>query len=468
MTSPSSPAPAAPLDTAALLARYSQPVPRYTSYPTAPNFTPQVDAQTYALWLKSIPEGSAVSIYLHVPFCAELCLYCGCQTAVARSRSPVKAYAERLVQEIALVRAHLPAHLKLTHLHFGGGTPTMLEDEDFTAIMAALRETFIFAPDAEIAIEIDPRVTGADKVAVLARHGFNRASLGVQDLNMQVQEAIGRLQSEEETAQVAHALRAAGIHAVNLDLMYGLPHQDLASVRHSVEAALKLEPDRVAVFGYAHVPWMKKHQALIPEEALPGPQERFDQAELVGRILTGHGYHAVGLDHFARMEDPMARQAAEGTLKRNFQGYTTDDAPVLIGFGASSIGALPQGYVQNIPSTPLWHKAVEAGQLPVARGVAVTDEDRLRRAVIERLMCDLRVDLAGIAADHGFPPAFFEAELEQMEPLIADGLVLREGQVLQVPEQARAFTRVVCAIFDAHLARARIAEPGRKRHAAAV
>ncbi len=467
MTSPACPT-SSGLDPAALLARYSQPVPRYTSYPTAPNFTPGIDEAVYAGWLKAIPDGASVSVYLHVPFCAELCLYCGCQTAVARSRSPVKAYAERLVEEIALVRAHLPANLKLAHLHFGGGTPTMLEDEDFAAIMAALRATFHFSPGAEIAIEIDPRVTGADKVATLARHGFNRASLGVQDLNLKVQEAIGRHQSEEQTAQVAHDLRSAGIHAVNLDLMYGLPHQDLASVRHSVEAALKLEPDRVAVFGYAHVPWMKKHQALIPEDALPGPEERFAQAELVARILTAHGYHAVGLDHFARIEDPMAQQAQDGTLKRNFQGYTTDDAPVLIGFGASSIGSLPQGYVQNIPSTPLWHQAVTSGKLPVARGVALTDEDRLRRDVIERLMCDLKVDLAGITTAHGFPTVFFAPELEQLAPLMADGLVLRDGLFLSVPQQARAFTRVVCAVFDTHLARARATEPERKRHAAAV
>lgn len=451
-----------------LLARHGQPVPRYTSYPTAPHFTAQVDAAVYAGWLGTIRPGSEASVYLHVPFCAELCLYCGCQTAVARSRAPVKAYADRLVEEIALVRAHLPDDLKLTHLHFGGGTPTMLEDEDFTAILAALRAAFRFSPGAEIAIEIDPRVTGADKVAVLARHGFTRASLGVQDLNPKVQEAIGRHQSEEETAQVAHALRAAGIHSVNLDLMYGLPYQDLPSVRHSVEAALKLEPDRVAVFGYAHVPWMKKHQVLIPEAALPGPEERFAQAELVAQILTSHGYRSIGLDHFARADDSMARQAEDGTLKRNFQGYTTDAAPVLLGFGASSIGALPQGYVQNIPSTPLWHQAVGAGRLPVARGVAVTDEDRLRRAIIERLMCDLRVDLAELTTSHGFAPDVLAPELEQLGALEADGLVRREGQVLVVPEAARAFTRVVCAVFDAYLARARKEEPQRKRHAAAV
>ncbi|MGQ3675360.1 oxygen-independent coproporphyrinogen III oxidase [Xanthobacter sp. TB0139] len=464
--------PAAPaLTPSMLLARYGQPVPRYTSYPTAPHFTPQVDAATYANWLAALPADAAVSVYIHVPFCAELCLYCGCQTAVVRRREPVEAYARRLVQEIALVAAHLPHRLTLTHLHFGGGTPTMLAGEDFAAIMGRLRSVFRFSPDAEIAIEIDPRVTGPEKVAILAREGFNRASLGVQDFNPDVQKAIGREQTEEETAAVAQALRAAGVPSINLDLMYGLPHQDAASVRHTVETALKLKPDRIAVFGYAHVPWMKKHQNLIAESALPGPQERLEQADLVSSLLTEHGYAAIGLDHFARADDEMAHKAHDGTLKRNFQGYTTDSAPVLLGFGASAIGAAPQGYVQNIPSTPLWHQALEEGRLPIARGLAITDEDRLRRAVIERLMCDLKVDLAALAAQHGAMPDIFAPELERLAPLEADGLARRtgpDGLIVEVPEEMRAFTRVVCAVFDTYLARARAQEPERKRHAAAI
>lgn len=460
--------PAPKLDAATLLARYGQPVPRYTSYPTAPHFSPAVDAATYASWLAAVPGDARVSAYVHVPFCAELCLYCGCQTAVARSRTPVKAYAERLVEEIGLVARHLPGRLTLSHLHFGGGTPTMLADEDFVAILGALRETFEFAPGAEIAIEIDPRVMDAAKVATLAREGFNRASLGVQDFDPAVQQAIGRHQSCEETQAVADALRAAGITALNLDLMYGLPHQDEASVRRTVEAALGLDPDRIAVFGYAHVPWMKKHQALIPEDALPDAGARLAQAELVADVLASHGYVPVGLDHFARACDTMAERAAAGTLKRNFQGYTTDDAPVLIGFGASAIGALPQGYVQNLPATPAWHKAVEAGTLPIARGIALTDEDRLRRHVIERLMCDLSVDLDEACMQHGFPRGFFADEIHALEPLIADGLAFRHGAVVEVPEASRPFTRVVCAVFDTRLVASRAAAPEQKRHAAAV
>ncbi|MFG1401254.1 oxygen-independent coproporphyrinogen III oxidase [Xanthobacter sediminis] len=457
-----------PLDTAQLLARYGRPVPRYTSYPTAPHFSAAVTGETYAAWLAAVPAGSEVSVYVHVPFCAELCLYCGCQTAVVHNARPVSAYAERLEEEIARVRAHLPGRLKLKHLHFGGGTPTMLADADFARVMGALRRAFDFAPDAEIAIEIDPRTMDAEKVAVLAREGFNRASLGVQDFEEKVQTAIGRRQSYAETKAVADALRAAGITAINLDLMYGLPHQTAQSVQRTVEAALGLDPDRIAVFGYAHVPWMKKHQNLIPEADLPGPQERLAQAELVSALLAARGYRMVGLDHFARATDPMAQRAEAGTLKRNFQGYTTDDAPVLLGFGASSIGALPQGYVQNVPGTAQWHQALEAGGLPIARGIALADEDRLRRAVIERLMCDLKVDLGALATAHGMAPEMFDAELDALAPLVADGLALRRGRVVEVPEAARAFTRVVCAAFDPRLRAAQAQEPEKKRHAAAV
>ncbi|MFG1361231.1 oxygen-independent coproporphyrinogen III oxidase [Xanthobacter pseudotagetidis] len=454
-----------------LLARYSRPVPRYTSYPTAPHFS-AMDGETYARWLADAPAEAAVSAYVHVPFCAELCLYCGCHTQVARTRVPVEAYARRLVEEIGLVAARVPGHRRLTHLHFGGGTPTMLEDADFAAVMGALRTAFDFAPDAEIAIEIDPRVMDAGKARVLAREGFNRASLGVQDFEPKVQAAIGRTQSFETTRAVVEALRAEGIGAINLDLMYGLPHQDEASVRRTVEAALTLDPSRIAVFGYAHVPWMKKHQALIPEAQLPGPEARLAQAEAVAALLGDHGYAAVGLDHFARAEDAMAARARAGTLKRNFQGYTTDDAPLLLGFGTSAIGALPQGYAQNIASTPLWHKAVAEGRLPVARGIAVTAEDRLRRDVIERLMCDLEVDLDAACDRHGFARGTFAAEFAGMADLVADGLAEVSGGVVRVPEAARAFTRVACARFDARLAAQKAAEEaegGQKmRHAAAV
>ncbi|MEP9367812.1 oxygen-independent coproporphyrinogen III oxidase [Xanthobacter sp. VNH20] len=451
-----------------LLARAGRPVPRYTSYPTAPHFGPEVDAATYAGWLGAIPAEVPASLYLHVPFCAELCLYCGCHTTVARGMTPLVAYAARLIEEIELVTAHLPGRLEVGHLHWGGGTPTMLGNPDFLRIMALLRARFALRPDAEVAIEIDPRVMDQAKVDTLAAAGINRASLGVQDFDPRVQEAIGRRQSFAETAAVADALRKAGIDAINLDLIYGLPHQSVASVTRTLGDALALEPSRIAVFGYAHVPWMKKHQALIPEAALPGPAARLEQAETIANLLNEAGYVSIGLDHFARPDDAMARRAEAGTLKRNFQGYTTDDAPVLLGFGPSAIGALPQGYVQNLPATPRWHQTIAQGELPIARGRALTADDRLRRAVIERLMCDLAVDLDAVCAAHGAEAGMFADELAALDPLIADGLAVRDGACVRVPEPARAFTRTVCAVFDAYLAPQPDAGAPPRRHAAAV
>ncbi|WP_210324273.1 oxygen-independent coproporphyrinogen III oxidase [Azorhizobium oxalatiphilum] len=449
------------------MARYGRNVPRYTSYPTAPQFSPEVDGETYARWLSELAPGAHASLYLHVPFCAELCIYCGCNTSVARRYTPVAAYAERLRAEIARVAAFIPGRLKVSHLHWGGGTPTLLSAEDMTALMADIRTHFDVEPDAELAIEVDPRVLSPEMVTALAAAGLTRASLGVQDFDPAVQEAIGRHQSFEETAHAAKALRAAGISSLNLDLIYGLPHQTVASVLNSVQTALALDPDRIAVFGYAHVPWMKKHQNLIPEASLPGPAERLAQAEAITDLLTAKGFVAIGLDHFARPTDAMARRAKAGTLHRNFQGYTTDDAPVLLGFGASAIGALPQGYVQNLPATPAWHNAMAEGRLPIARGRALTAEDRLRRDVIERIMCDGGVDLDALLARHRFPAGTCDAELKRLAAMEADGLVVRRGARLAVPPEAHAFTRTVAAVFDAYLPPPDD-DAGPRRHAAAV
>jgi oxygen-independent coproporphyrinogen III oxidase len=325
-------------------------LPRYTSYPTAVQFDPGIDAEAYERWLAALPADAPVSLYLHVPFCAELCLYCGCHTTVARRHAPVAAYAELLEREIELIGARL-AGQTVTHIHFGGGTPTMLQPNELMRIMAALHARFRITRATEIAIEIDPRSLTRAHIAALADMGVHRASLGVQDFEPRVQEAIGRRQSIEQTARAADGLREAGIVHINLDLMYGLPQQTVATVTDTAERALKLRPDRIALFGYAHVPWMKRHQKLIPDAALPGSNERFAQSRAAADVFVGSGYQHVGLDHFARAGDPLAERQREGRLHRNFQGYTTDETSNLIGFGPSAIGSLPGGYVQN---TPQW------------------------------------------------------------------------------------------------------------------
>jgi oxygen-independent coproporphyrinogen-3 oxidase len=331
----------------------------------------------------------------------------------------------------------------------------MLAPDDLRRLGERLRERFAITTDAEVAVEIDPRPLAPGTVGALAAIGVTRASLGLQDVNPEVQRAINRWQPSEVTERAVDWLREAGIRGINLDLIYGLPHQTVGRVLRSVEAALALRPDRVALFGYAHVPWMKRHQRLIDEAALPGPTERAAQLEAAAARLGEAGYVAIGLDHFALPEDSLALALREGRLRRNFQGYTTDPAPVLIGLGASAIGSLPQGYVQNAAPLPAYRDAIRAGRLATVRGVALSEEDRLRRAIIERLMCDFAVDLNGSAE-------LFADELEALEPLAADGLVSIEDGVVRVEPQGRPLVRTVCAQFDAYLAQ------GVARHSRAV
>ncbi len=428
----------------------NQRIPRYTSYPTAVQFGPDVDARSYENWLAVLPPGEAVSIYIHVPFCAELCLYCGCHTTVARRYAPVASYVELLEHELGLV-GRLAGRRQVRELHWGGGTPTMLTPGDFLRLMAAVRDNFSIEPATELAIEIDPRTLTRGHVAALAAAGITRASLGVQDFEVGVQRAVRREQSFEQTERAEDWLRAAGIASINLDLMYGLPHQTVASVAATAARALALDPDRIALFGYAHVPWMKRHQRLIPEDALPGTSERYAQSRAAADALTGAGYRPIGLDHFAKSDDLLAIRQREGRLRRNFQGYTTDEAPVLLGFGTSAISALPDGYAQNASATTAYRDTIKAGRLATVRGRALSDEDRLRRDIIERLMCDLRVDLDRICAAHGRSADDLAVELFQLDELARDGLVERTGGTITVPESKRSFIRTVCAEFDAYL-----------------
>jgi len=426
-------------------------IPRYTSYPTAVQFVAEVERSTYAEWLAALPADVSVSIYLHVPFCTELCLYCGCHTTVVRKYSPVAAYVDLLEREIALVGRHLGDRRPVAHVHWGGGTPSMLLPGDFARLTEALRQTFSIAGDCEIAIEIDPRTLTHEIVCALKDGGVTRASLGVQDFDLRVQQAVGRVQSFEQTARAADWLRNAGIANINLDLMYGLPYQTVDTVAATARYCLALAADRVALFGYAHVPWMKRHQKLLPEEALPGALERFAQSQAASAVLKQAGFRPIGLDHFARPDDLLARRQREKRLHRNFQGYTTDEAAALIGFGTSAIGMLPQGYVQNASSTAAYRDAIQGGYLATVRGRALTEEDRLRRDIIEQLMCNLEVDLAGMVAARNRSLNDFATELFEIDALAERGLVHRADGTISVTEDARPLVRTICAVFDAYL-----------------
>jgi oxygen-independent coproporphyrinogen-3 oxidase len=433
--------------------------PRYTSYPTAPHFGPAVTADHYAAWLWALPESAPLSLYIHVPYCAQLCHYCGCHTKAVRQRDPVDAYADRLAEEFALVGA-FAGRRRVAHLHWGGGTPSLLGAERIVELVARLGNVFDLPAGCQHVFELDPRYVTPEFARTLARLGVTRASLGVQEFAAHVQDAIGRIQPFDVVERATLALREAGIDRINFDLMYGLPRQTVDDVRRTVDLAASLAPQRVAYFGYAHVPWFKTHQRLIDEGALPDASERLDQAEAGRDALAARGYQAVGLDHFARPDDDLAVAARCGRLRRNFQGYTSDDAAALIGFGASAIGRFPQGFVQNAPDIGGYARAIASGGLATARGIAVSAEDRVRGRIIERLMCDFSVDLDAVA-DDGIATDF-RAEREELIPLEAEGLVRIAGNRVTVTRKGRPFVRLAAAAFDAYLARSRT------RHSAAV
>jgi len=430
-------------------------VPRYTSYPTAPHFAAAVGPAVYGDWLSRLPHAADVSLYIHVPFCTELCLYCGCNTRAVRKREPVDAYAERLLDEIALLEALRGR--KLTHLHWGGGTPSILGPHWLETIAARLAALFDLSSLKEHAIELDPRRLDRALTRTLAAIGVTRASLGVQDVSPQVQQAIGRIQPFEMVERAAEGLRDAGISKLNIDLMYGLPTQSVRDVARSAELAASLKPQRLALFGYAHVPWFKTHQKRIDQAVLPGAAERLEQARVAAETLTGLGYEAIGLDHFAWPDDELAVAARAKRLHRNFQGYTTDEAAALIGLGASAIGKLPQGFVQNAPDLAGYSRAVAGGRFATVKGLALTDEDRLRADIIERLMCDLAIDLARFGG-----PQRFAAEIEALAPLAGEGWLRIDDSRITVTPPGRPYVRLAAAVFDTYLA------ASQKRHSVAV
>lgn len=447
---------------ARLVEKYAEPVPRYTSYPTAPHFHDGVDADNCRAWLEALPPAATLSVYVHVPFCDTLCWFCGCHTKITRRYDPVAAYLPALEAEMEHVHGLVPDGTTVTSIHWGGGSPTMLAPHDIERLADALRERVAIAPEAEFAVEIDPRGLTPETVAALARAGVTRASIGVQDFDPKVQAAINRVQSFEETERVVDGLRAAGIGSINIDIMYGLPHQTEDAVLHTVDQVAALAPDRVALFGYAHVPWMKRHQSLIDEAALPGLVQRFRQSQAAAARLEEAGFCPIGLDHFAQPYDALARTARAGSLKRNFQGYTTDAADALIGLGASAISCLPQGYCQNETPIARYRNRVTRGGLATARGIRLEPEDVARRWVIERLMCDFAFSCTALGERF---PASADSILEDISELALlerDGLIAWTEDGFIVTDTGRPFVRVVAARFDAFLTRARA------RHSVAV
>jgi oxygen-independent coproporphyrinogen-3 oxidase len=425
-------------------------VPRYTSYPTAPVFAPEVGAGLQVRALAALDPAVPVSVYVHIPFCERLCWFCACRTQGTKTLRPVEAYLATLEAEIAQVSARLPAGLRMGRLHWGGGTPTILPPPLIHRLARAIKAAIPPALGWEFSVEIDPTMVDRAKIAALRDEGMNRASIGIQDFAPEVQEAIGRIQPWEVTAACVADLREAGIGSLNADLVYGLPHQSEARIARTVEQVLELGPDRLALYGYAHVPWVSKRQQLLDEEALPREEARHRLASLAGTMLTGAGYEAVGIDHFAKPDDGLAVAAREGRLRRNFQGYTDDGCATLIGLGASSISRFPTGFVQNAPATAAYEGRIAAGALAGAKGHVFTAEDLLRGRAIEMLMCDFVLDLGELRGRFVEAAAVLGPILAAVAQRFA-GLVELDGAGLRILPEGRPLARIIASAFDAHV-----------------
>lgn len=438
------------IDVDAILAN-QRAIPRYTSYPTAPHFRDQAGLAIARERLAQVPESGRVSLYLHVPYCDRLCWFCGCHTKQTLKYEPVQRYVDALVAEIALVRERAGKRLGAGHVHFGGGSPSMLRLPEFDRLSTALRTSFLIDEGTEISVEIDPSDVTAETLDGLKLLGVTRASVGVQDFDEAVQKAINRPQTYEQTRDVIAELRSAGVGSLNIDALYGLPLQTLVRLEDTIGKVLSLAPDRIALFGYAHVPWMKKHQTLIHEEDLPGTRARFDHARRAAELIAAAGYEPIGIDHFAKPADCLAVAARAGRLNRNFQGYTTDTCRTLLGLGASSISSYGDAYVQNIVPTSQYEATVRGGVLPAMRGIRLTLDDQIRAFVIERLMCDFALAFTDLERRFGSAARPYIAEARLACANDRFGLSETTGHGVTIPDEARPFARIVASRFDAYL-----------------
>jgi oxygen-independent coproporphyrinogen-3 oxidase len=442
---------------AGLLRRYDQSGPRYTSYPTAAQFSNDfspADYRALAQQSNELPIPAPLSLYVHIPFCATVCYYCACTKIITRNRSHAAEYLRRLKREIALQGALFDPDRKVVQMHWGGGTPTFLSPAQMQTLMEALRTHFVFLPDAEgeYALELDPRTLAAKDMALLRELGFNRLSLGVQDLDPAVQRAVNRVQSSAETADIIAAARALGFRSCSLDLIYGLPQQTLASFAATLDTVVALNPDRISVFNYAHLPERFKTQRQIDSTALPSAATKLAILQHTIARLTDAGYVYIGMDHFAKPEDDLARAQQQGLLGRNFQGYTTHSHCDLVGLGMSAISQIGAGYAQNTHRLDAYYQALDNGQLAIQRGLLLSKEDLLRRSLILRLICDFELDIAHFEAEQGIQFAqHFQAAYPRLQALARDGLLTLDAQRLRVTATGRLLIRTICMAFDAYL-----------------
>ena len=443
----------------ALLNKYNYSVPRYTSFPPATQFTEKLSNDQYGQILSALPADKAVSLYVHIPFCHSLCLYCGCNTKVVSSYSPIESYLILLLAEIELVGKRLTGKLPVNLLHFGGGSPNYLKPKDLKSIINKCKEFFDFTETSQIDIESDPRYLDSSIINCFAEVGVTRVSLGVQDFDLEVQEAINRMQPFEQVKSCVEELRANGINQINFDLIIGLPKQTIATVTKTAEQAASLAPNRLAVFPYAHVPWMKKHQKLLEKYSMADGAERHLMNEAVDKILKSHNYSAIGTDHYAKDGDPLCTAQSEGQLRRNFQGYTTDISEAIIGFGLSSISSYKSAYIQNTIDPVAYRSDVQEGSFPMSKSCVLSDDDQSLRSLIEELMCNFEVDISCYNDALRDDIDSININLSKLEN---DGLITIDGSHIKITDAGKPFTRVVASSFDPYF------EIQEGRHAKAI
>jgi oxygen-independent coproporphyrinogen III oxidase len=449
-----------------LVQKYNVAGPRYTSYPPATKFT---DAVTWEQLSAKIEDNNRVprdlSVYFHIPFCETLCWFCGCTTVITLNHDKGMAYVEALGREVAKMAPLLNRGRKTVQLHFGGGSPTFLRPDEIRRLGEIIHKHFNFAPDIEASVEVDPRRLTREHMVALREIGFNRASMGVQDFNPKVQEAIHRIQPREMTQQAMAWMRELGFGSINLDLIYGLPFQTPETFNETLDTVLEMKPDRLAVFSYAHVPWIKPAQKILEEKILPTPESKLEVLKLViERLTADNRYVFIGMDHFAKLDDELAVAQREKKLQRNFQGYSTRAGSDIYAFGMSGVSQVPDAYWQNEKELPKWQAVVDAGKVPLYKAYFMTDEDKIRREIIMRTMCDLSLDFAAMGAKLGINfERHFAKELASLAPFEADGLVKRNSSGLEVTDAGRLFIRNIAMCFDNMLAPA-----GERRHSKTI
>jgi len=443
--------PSSRTDTAALLAQYDRPGPRYTSYPTAVEFNDSVDTKTYEerLALANSASDECLSVYMHLPFCEHRCLFCGCHVIISPDKSNSSPYLALLEREIELLADRLPDRRSISQLHLGGGTPTYQSPDQLDHLLTRFFKHFTAAPGAELAVEVDPRVTTIEHIDALHAHGFNRISLGVQDFTPEVQEAIERVQSIEQTELLVNHARKRGFRGINIDLIYGLPLQQEESFERTVDEVIRMGADRTAVYSFAYVPWIRAHMNKLADEDFPNREEKFQLFSIARERFLAAGYEPIGMDHFAKPDDELAKAKRDGHLRRNFQGYAVIPATDVLGLGISAIGDVRGAYVQNVKKLSTYREAIEDGRLSIERGVTCNPDDVLRRDVIHELMCNFRVDIRRIEAEHNIDfAATFAEDLEDLREHEANGMVNVTDAVIQATPQGELFIRNIALCFD--------------------